>query len=543
MVHFVTRMYYYYYYYYYLSGILFFATQTHQPYGPFCGELGIHILMEKGLTFGSHTVFMLIYSFAESIYRQTSFGINMKGEFCAGFTNPCNFFISLGMDSRRVPFDRIFDINITDNQFNGFQYYNCIDTRNPRANTDPITLQVVPRTVGIEVDNTKADTCYHIQYFPTALQDKECLLEYSGLSRDNVMNVTVSTYSEHSQAERCHNCSGMVLRTYPLLYKPEKCKRELYVRSKTYHEVSTIHTQSLDIGSTNHFLFWFIPIKTFNRTIKGEFHVMIHSQRNCSTINLGNLPKLNMSLFAFMQATKAVLTNNCSVTSINMKRNTLFTLYSLLPSSHIDFNIVFENPAVCNNNNHSLVLLLMSYSFERNINTNAFIWVVQEGKIKWRIQSSNLNYVVFVVIHQIHNSEITTFFHSNNGAHSYEVLFRDIECTDQLRVHIHHHTSSVEMNLAYEGNPAMQEKYCVSSVCYYMYRKSHNTWTSAVDTCNKQKQQLLTINSDFESNLLNDITHEYRLLDSPVLFLNLRRDSKVCIYLVIGSYRHHMRLM
>ena len=181
------------------------------------------------------------------------------------------------MHSTSVHDDWILGVNITDNQFNLFQYYNCIDTRNPRANidnTDPITLQVVPRTVGIEVDNTKADTCYHIQYFPTTLQDKECLLEYSGLSRENVMYVTVSTYSDHYQAERCHNCSGLVLRTYPLLYKPEKCKRELYVRSKTYHEVSTtniLHSpQVLHIGSANHFLFWFISIKTFNGTINGN---------------------------------------------------------------------------------------------------------------------------------------------------------------------------------------------------------------------------------------------------------------------------------
>ena len=512
----------------------FFDTQTHQGYGPFCGELGMHILMEKGLTFGSHTVFMLIYSFVESIYRQTSFGINVKGAFCAGFTNPCNFFITLSVPSRGIRVDRIFGVNMTNNQFNGFQYYNCTDIRNIlaiRNNTDPITLRVVPRTVVIEVDNTKADTCYHIQYFPTTLQDKECLLEYSGLSRENVMNVTVSTYSDHYQAERCHKCSGRVLRTYPLLYKPEKCKRELYVRSKPYHEVSTTHTlhfpQVRHIGSANHFLFWFIPIKTFNGTINGEFHVLVNSQQNCSIMDLGNLPKFDMSMIDFIEATKAVLTNNCSVTSFNIKRNAFFTLYSLLPSSHIDFNIEFENPALCNINNQSLVLLLMFNYLD------SFVWVVEEGKIKWRIQRPNLYGYVYVVIQQVYNSEIMTFFRSNNLG--LEVLSRDIECTEQLRVHIHHHTSSVEMNHAYEGSPTVPEKYCVSSVCYYMYRKSHNTWTSAVDVCKKHKQQLLTINSDFESNLFNDVTHECRLSHSPVLFLNLRRDSKVCI----SSYRHH----
>ena len=359
----------------YLSGIIFFDTQTLQPYGPFCGELGMNIFMEKGLTFGSHTVFILIYSFVESASRQTSFGINVKSEFCAGFTNPCSFVITLGMHSTSVHDDWILGVNITDNQFNLFQYYNCIDTRNPRANidnTDPITLQVVPRTVGIEVDNTKADTCYHIQYFPTTLQDKECLLEYSGLSRENVMYVTVSTYSDHYQAERCHNCSGLVLRTYPLLYKPEKCKRELYVRSKTYHEVSTTHIlhspQVLHIGSANHFLFWFISIKTFNGTINGEFHVMVHSQQNCSIMDLGNLPKLDMSVLELMQATKAVLTNNCAVTSFNIKRNSFLTLYRMLPSSYIDFNIEFENPAVCNNNNQSLVLLLCPVALSGMLN-------------------------------------------------------------------------------------------------------------------------------------------------------------------------------
>ena len=171
-----------------------------------------------------------------------------------------------------------------------------------------------------------------------------------------------------------------------LAYKPAECKRELYVRSKTYREVSTLRTlqspQVLHIGSANHVLFRFIPIKTFNRTITGEFHVMVHSQRNCSAMELGNLPKLDMSLLAVMRATKAVLTNNCSVTSFNITRNAFFTLYSLLPSSHIDFNIEFENPALCNNNNQSLVLILMSHDLEQHMKTTGFLWVVQEGKIK-----------------------------------------------------------------------------------------------------------------------------------------------------------------
>ena len=155
---------------------------------------------------------------------------------------------------------------------------------------------------------------------------------------------------------------------------------------------------------------------------------------------------------------------------------------------------------------------------------------MHEGKMKWTIQSSKSSYVVLVGIHQFHNSEIATCFEEYKP----DDLSRDIECTEQLRVHIHQHTSSVEMNGTYKRSPTMGWKYCVSSVCYYMYRKSHNTWTSAADACKKHKQQLLTINSDFESNLLNGITHDYGLLDSPVLFLNLRRDSKVCI----SSYRH-----
>ena len=278
----------------YLSGILFVATQAHQMYGPFCGELGMNVLMEKGLTFGSHTVFMLIYTFAESVYRQTSFGINVKGEFCAGFINPCNIFISLPSSVR---INWFVGINMSNNHFNGFQCYNCSNSKNPRANIlDPIALRVVRKTVEIEVDNAKAGTCYHIQYFSTTLQDKECLLEYSGLSRENVMNVTVNTYFDHYQAKRRHNCSGLVLRTYPLLYKPAKCKRESYVRSKKYHEVSITNTQSLHIDSPNHFLFWSAPVKNFNRTINVEFHVMVNSQRNCSTMNLGNLPKVYMSM-------------------------------------------------------------------------------------------------------------------------------------------------------------------------------------------------------------------------------------------------------
>ena len=358
----------------YLSGILFVATQAYQMYGPFCGELGMNILVEKGLTFGSHTVFMLIYKFAESVYRQTSFGINVKSEFCVGFINPCNIFISL--PSYCVSIDWFVGINMSNNHFNQFQCYNCSNSRYSRTTfLDPITLRKVPKTVGIEVDNTKADTCYHIQYFSTTLQDKECLLEFSG---ENVMNVTMNTYFDHYQAKRCHNCSGLALRTYPLLYKPDKCKRESYVKSKKYHEVSITNTQSLHIDSANHFLFWSAPVKNFNRTINVEFHVMVNSQRGCSIMDLGNLPKVNMSMLDLIRATDAALTNDCSDTSFNIKRNAFLSFYTLLPLSRIAFKVEFENPALCNDNNHSLVLFVVPYRTDGLDFRGIFLWIMHE---------------------------------------------------------------------------------------------------------------------------------------------------------------------
>ena len=507
-----------------LNGIIFYALQANLSYGPFCGELGMNILMERGLTFGSHTVFILIYSFAESVYRQTSFGINVKGEFCAGFLNPCNYFKQVSSDMIRK--ERIFwpwflGMNTSNKQFDGLkEYYNC-RSKSFRGRIP----KTVPRTVGINVDNTKADTCYHIQYFSTTLQGKECLFEYSG---ENAMNVTVSTYFNHYQAERCHNCSGMVLRTYPLLYKPASCQREWYVTEgrKKYHEVSTTNNQVLHIGSASHFLFWSAPVKNVNRTIIGEFHVMAHSQGNCSVIDLGNLPKLSMSLLHFMDKTVPVLTNNCSVTSFNIKRNGYFSMYNLLPWLHITFNIKFENPTLCNDNNHSLVLFLVPHQDYARSMTRArsVVWAVHEGYIKWSIRSSKEMYTISIIILQVQNKELTTLFQG----YKHEILFREIECTDQLRVHIkkyNHHTSST-------GSPTTPLKHCVNSACYHMYKTSHNTWTSwtsAADVCKKHKQQLLTVNSNFESDRLNDISQEYKLLDSPVLFLNLRRDSKVCI--------------
>ena len=41
-------------------------------------------------------------------------------------------------------------------------------------------------------------------------------------------------------------------------------------------------------------------------------------------MDLGNLPKLDMSVLELMQATKAVLTNNCAVTSSQHKKKLLF---------------------------------------------------------------------------------------------------------------------------------------------------------------------------------------------------------------------------
>ena len=485
----------------------------------------MNVLKEKGLTFGSHSVFMLIYLFAESANHQISFGITAKCEICAGFINPCNFIpthrYSLNDDMRM---DWFIGMNVSKNQFNGFTYYNCSTSRVPLTDVDPITRKEFHRTVGIEVDNTKTDACYHIQYFSTTLQDKECLIEYSGQSRENVMNVTVSTYSDRHQPGRRYNYPGKVLRIYRLHYKPEKCKRELFVRERRNHEVNTTSTQVLHFDPASHFLLRFDQFGRVGRTINGEFHVTVHSQRNCSTMDLGNLLKEDTPSIKLLGKTVAFLTHDCSATSFNIKRNAFLSFYNLLPWSRITFNIEFENPALCHDNKHSLFFILSPYTGDsRRPPGRSFGWVVNERYIRWTVPSSQSRYFVFISIYQMPNRDTLTSFEQFLKPD----FFKAMECTAPLHVTVRHHTSSVKKH-TYQGMPSTTLTHCVSSVCYYIYEKSRNTWESAADTCKKHKQQLLTINSDFESNLLNTITQEYtHLPDSPVLFLNLRRDVKV----------------
>ena len=511
----------------YLSGIIFYSVQTYQAYGPFCGELGMNILTEKGLTFGSHTVVMLMYIFVENVDREISFGINVKSEPCAGFINRCDFYkISLSNDNMHM--DWFLRVNISKDHFNGFKHYTCEDPKSPTVSKSPVTDK---RTIGIEVNNSKPDACYHIQYLSG--QDKQCLLEYSASS--NVMNVSVSTYYDHYQVNRCHNSSGTALRIYPLYFRPDNCKGELYVKPKKYYEVSISDAQVPHIGLANHFVFWSILNKNDDKTINGGFHIAIHSQKNCSVIDIGNSsPEINiLALAQIIHTIIPLVTNKCSITSFNIIKHSYFALYRLSHGLQVTFNIEFENPDVCNSNNRSLMVFVQKQSSlhlyrsiqgYNNIFPKGAVWFVQEKYIKWTGVSRIRDSFVIVSIQQIYNYEL------KSGSTAADVYGREIECTGPLRVHIRHHTSPAKVHHdSKESSTALT--HCVHSRCYYMYKKAHSSWMSAADTCKKHNQQLLTINSDLESNLIWDaIKGNTHLFYSPVLFLNLRRDTKVCIF-------------
>ena len=103
------------------------------------------------------------------------------------------------------------------------------------------------------------------------------------------------------------------------------------------------------------------------------------------------------------------------------------------------------------------------------------------------------------------------------------------ECSNLLEVHLHYHkTPKKQSNRLDEYYSQDKKRYCVPAGSYYIYTKSSISWTAAFHMCKKQNQSLLSINSELEMRAVRNIIARHQHLSfSPVLFLNLKRNSNV----------------
>ena len=127
------------------------------------------------------------------------------------------------------------------------------------------------------------------------------------------------------------------------------------------------------------------------------------------------------------------------------------------------------------------------------------------------------------------------------------------ECSEMFQAEIHHSTTVFDTGTYHDlphgdvdahplsraqqhlkasdelhaSSPTTVKDYCVLRYCYSIYTVPVASWTSAADVCEKQHEQLLTINSDLEAKIITDVIIKHQaVLLSPVVFLNLRKESQ-----------------
>ena len=469
----------------YLGGIIFVSRETNRSFGPLCGEFGMSLLIQKGLTFGSHTVAMVLYSFAESV-QVLSVGIRVKREQCIGIINPCE--LAPG------------------------EYKNHTVTSTGR------------NKVALSVDNRNTGTCFHIQHFFNTLESKDCRCRFTGLSKENVFHAAASMYFNQYQIQGCINCPGAARLLVIVAVNNPMFKIIL-------HGHHTRLTRALDKTITKKDYRMSMPNKTFyfndskllifESSLNGKFansvdeafYISIFAHDNCpiSTLRPTRYDRFRSS---------HNIGSACSLTKFNIKPGHHFMWFNLHPNTQIFFSMFFANPNVCTNNSYVNSVLLDMVCESQHEDCYHFQWNLDENFVNWTIVSTSVKeYKVVVVITQTDAA----------GSHLKLDAASLSRCSETLQGHIYHNTSIAEENYI-QQKMSEATRYCIHSSCYTMCIKESVSWNTACNTCQENNQYLLTINSDLEAKIISDIIESNQhLMVSPILFLNLKKNNQVII--------------
>ena len=140
--------------------------------------------------------------------------------------------------------------------------------------------------------------------------------------------------------------------------------------------------------------------------------------------------------------------------------------------------------------------------------------------MEWTIEnwSSQGMTIIFIVVTDTPNS-----MHRNDEYFTHR-------CRNKMSLRLSHKENVLQGTKVLATRQKGSDHYCGHSSCYYIYNKTSTSWEEASRMCTLQGKHLLSINSDFEDKIVTHmISHQY-LLFSPVIFLNLKRNSKVRAY-------------
>ena len=489
----------------YLGGIIFFSShRTDEVYGPFCGELGENFLSINGLSLSPQPVTMILYLFADRVHSQViSFGLIVKNEPCIGILNPCNMKTSTESDGVTI-----------------YKNHNFVKME-------------------IDFDNRQIDKglCYNIQLSLQTYRDEACVVVVTSGFLEKMLQVAASMYYDRYQARRCSNCTHSNMKVYRFRKKDYLTVLSAHLASQIDDIVSKKPYELLTREETvryNDSALQFVFIYSMTASIIDEafiISILPQTLQHCTSYDLGTLQL--RPPFAFEKNTY-IISGRCSSTTMQYKSSHHILLFSVHPRSTLSLHIKFQNPHVCHNDTY--VPFLRMKILTRMMTLHYILsWYVYECTLDWTVANIEDQVIMSVFIRIFDNYRVG---HTDKKEHvwnpqllEYSVgLNQPVECQELLDMQIQHEISHIqEHSLIKRVSPT----YCVHSSCYYIHVMEHTSWTDAFDFCHKQNHHLLTINSDFEARVIKDITNAlfYKSLRlSQVVFLNLKKSEKVCIY-------------
>ena len=241
------------------------------------------------------------------------------------------------------------------------------------------------------------------------------------------------------------------------------------------------------------------------------------------------------------------VTPKCSSTTVGLSDGTYGRIFTWLEGYQMNIRVSVSHELQHCSAREIYIVIKIHYSvyFEKRIFLQyTYIWKMEQDRFEWTIWDYG-DSVLAAFNRSILYSHRTELYiavksHSRNNVEQYSNIS---SCYQTM--HIEHQNKKVHGPHPHHF-PKRDYEHCLLSTCYFLYPyRTNASWNSAQTLCQKDGRQLLTINSDIKAQFIENILHNYLYLYftmEPLLFLNMKKDDKVCAIVLCVGYSDVNRL-
>ena len=484
----------------YFGGVLFTVAHPGKEYkhGPLCGQYVLSLLRDKGLTFSSHTVYVVIFLYANSGHM--SFVMKVTSSQCEGIINPCELKTGTHKHMHHTVIRKQGDTNYIHIKMNDISQYKCL----------------------------------HVQhFFNNNIHSKLCIIQMSNTNQEAGLHVKAELFHNDAPSLTCGTCSN-ILGTRIFQVKIDTfVSSHISWDSLDGYDLSFPNSSQPYSHSSKQFIFESYMISTYASLIDGSFLLSVKTHKASCAINHIHMDHLEPFNEYGMQI------EPCSITTVNTRGGSVHSFsFDLNPGFQLFLQIELGNTKSCPSYTHNEVILWQFYGMQGYPINQRFVFRKQ---MEWTIENwfSEKTGIIVNVLLQTSNSKIDEAVHRNDDG------FLAHRCQDEISLRLSHKEDVLQGTKVFETRQKGSDHYCGHSGCYYMYNKTSTSWEGASGMCTLRGKHLLSIGSDFEAKIITHMmrSHPY-LLFSPVIFLNLKRNSKVRAYFCsLISHIHYASLL